>query len=349
MRIAANAVLFPSRIVSNEEILRLIRKHTGEAIPPSLLSSVERYLAELGAGTRHWLSAGEKPIDLIERCYATVLERARLDPGKIDSLIYCGVDRAVVEPANAALVASRLDLPDVRAFDVSHACSGWFTALQIAGDRADFYGETSLIVSAEFPLSSGAAYPKNFDMSDEKRARSKLATFVLGEAAGATIVAPGGKKLNYRQRNNNHGYRSSYVLLPNADRFLSDSVPAFEVPELTFFSNPYALTKYGGDIAVKSFEALNVSTSEDIVVIPHTISTKLVNMFRARFSKNLNVIDIFPQTGNIGSLSLPAGLSAYEREVAPERKVRPGNIVGWMLGAGMSSVSFEFPQIGETE
>jgi 3-oxoacyl-[acyl-carrier-protein] synthase-3 len=344
MRIAANSVVFPSYIVPNDEIGALVRRHTSNsAMAPRASAFVERYLQDLGASTRHWLSASEKPIDLIEQTYAIALERAGISPKQIDALIYCSVDRAVVEPANAALVASRLGLPTVRAFDISHACSGWFTALQTAGDRADFHGETSLIISAEFPLSSGATYPKNFDLSDLSRSKWKLATFVLGEAAGATIVTPGGSSLKYQQRSDNDGYRASYVLMPNGSRFLSRSIPDFEVPEMTFYSHPYALTKYGSTIAADSFEALGVSVTDDIVVIPHTISSKLVNMFRARYSKNLTVLDIFPQYGNIGTLSLPAGLNSIERDVAIRRRNQPNRIVGWMLGAGMSSVSFEFP------
>ncbi len=240
MRIAANAALFPNHLVTNDEIYARIRANTLDLSFSGLtaaIARVERYLNELGARHRHWLSGVEKPIDLIVQAYEIALERAEMKPAAIDSLIYCAVDRPLLEPANAALLAAELGLSRVRAFDVGHACNGWFTALQIAGDRADSHNEVSLILSAEFPMTTGGvAYPRNFDLSEPKQEKWKLATFVLGEAASATIVAPGGEPLRYQQRNDNLGYQASYVRLPMAERFLAQKGASFVAPELTFYS-----------------------------------------------------------------------------------------------------------------
>lgn len=113
---------------TNDEILSRIRDHSGRLGPDSRssLSSIERYLEDTGANRRHWLAATEKPIELLRQAYAIARERADVDERQITNVIFCSAYRVLLEPANAALLASGLGLNSARAFDVGQACVGWF-------------------------------------------------------------------------------------------------------------------------------------------------------------------------------------------------------------------------------
>lgn len=350
MRLAACATILPNRLVTNRDICSLVEQYSPEVTGTALTKlwgSLERYLEGLGANTRHWLAANEKPIHLIHQACLIASERAQIELETIDNLIYCGVDRPLLEPASAALVAFELGLEKIRAFDISHACLGWFTSLQIAGDRADARGETSLIVSAEFPMThGGAAFPRNFRLSNRKRDREKLATFVLGEATSATIVCPGGSSLKFEQRNDNTGFDASYVRLPRSERFLSKLPNAFAAnEELTFVSNSDELTKHGMRIGFEVFDALNIKEWDEIAIIPHTVSSKLLNFLQEHYQQSLKIVNLFPEVGNIGTCSLPAGWLRFT-QTADERRKKPERLIGWMVAAGMTAVAFEFPSHG---
>jgi 3-oxoacyl-[acyl-carrier-protein] synthase III len=303
----------------------------------------------MGAKYRRWLSSSERPFHLISQAYEIALEKAQVEPGAVANLIYCGVDRALLEPANSAFLAAQLKLMRARAFDISHACQGWFTALQTAGDRADHHGEISLILSAEFPMTNGGvARPKNFDLSDFKPNHWKLATLLLGEAATATIVVPGGGPLRFQQQNDNYGYRASYVRLPQAERFAADGTPAFEVPELTFYASASELLEFGVELGFDVIDQFGAERLENSTIIPHTISTRLLEFLDRKYRRKLDVLNLFPEFGNIGSTSLPAGLQQYQANPQryPNSSPQP---IGWMIAAGMSASAFEFPLTRETD
>jgi hypothetical protein len=189
----------------------------------------------------------------------------------------------------------------------------------------------------------GVTRPTNFDLSNFERDKWKLATFVLGEGASATIVAPGGGSLRYEQRNDSAGYRASYVRLPQTERFIARSRPLFDAPEMTFYSDPSRLLTHGVSLGFEVFDSLQRGNLEDVVVIPHTISTRLLRFLKARYGDDLPVVDLFPDFGNLGTVSLSAGLAWLERERMCHKGAWPGRPVGWMLSAGMSAVAFEFP------
>jgi 3-oxoacyl-[acyl-carrier-protein] synthase III len=344
MRIAANSAIYPQYIVDNDEILSLVRQNTPalRLVPGHpVLAEVLEFLSTTGAKRRHWLAANEKPIDLIQQAFGVAMERAQLDRADLSNLIYCGVDRPILEPSSAALIANELELPKVRAFDVVHACLGWFTALQIAGDRADYHGETTVIIGAEFPMTyGGVARPINFDLTAPERRRWKYASFVLGEAAAATIVVPGGHLLAYKQVNDNTGFRASMVSLPQPERFLRSDQPPIAAPDFTFYANAEELTKHGTSLGFTAFDSLQGTADQPCTIIPHTISSRVVLLLRRRYKRRHAIVDLFPEYGNLGSVSMAAGFHEYRKSPSDYAGGKP---IGWMLAAGMSAVAFDFP------
>lgn len=347
MRIAGNAAVFPEFIVTNDDICRQVREYsTGlkRGSIDKIIENVEQYLLRMGARNRRWTSALERPIELITQATDIALEKSELDKKLINNVIYCSVDRVLLEPANAALLSSQLNIPTARAFDVSHACQGWFTALQISGDRADFHNETSLILSAEFPMTEGGvARPKNFDLGNAKDREWKLASFLLGEAATATIILPGGKRLSYSQRNDNLGFIASYVRLPQAERFLKSRNDRFEVAEMTFYTNSKKLLDHGLRVGFDVFDDFDISRIYESTIIPHTVSSRLIYFLNRRFQSDMDVVDIFPEFGNVGSASLAAGLQYHTQHKSNSSAANAHPVLGWMIAAGMSASIFEFP------
>src|SRR6266508_3435653 len=96
MRVDAVRVAFPSRRVTNEEILALVRRQSEATFAGDLDRAVERIgslLQRSGAESRHWLAAGETPIGLIRQAVRGALGDVGCDEHEIDLLIHTGIDR----------------------------------------------------------------------------------------------------------------------------------------------------------------------------------------------------------------------------------------------------------------
>src|SRR6185503_7850353 len=98
------------------------------------LRAVEKLYSRLGASARHVrdVEAGEKALDTILAAMEDALSRAGMAPDDIDLLIYCGVGRGFLEPANSYFFARARGMKTTNCFDVTDACMSWVRAMQIA-------------------------------------------------------------------------------------------------------------------------------------------------------------------------------------------------------------------------
>lgn len=110
MKIASVAYRVPSWKVTNDALLTYIDKcNPSVAVHKKLpyLKIVKKLLRQTGAETRYWRDPQieEKASDLIIGAMNDALEQSNLSATDIDLLIYCGVGRGFLEPANAYFYA----------------------------------------------------------------------------------------------------------------------------------------------------------------------------------------------------------------------------------------------------
>lgn len=174
-------VYLPSRSVSTPEIIQGCRA--------KLDFPLERLT---GIRSRRMVGEGEYSIDMAEKAAAECLRRSRHRPEDIDLLVCCNISRADgpnfrfgMEPSTAARIRQRFGLVNALAFDITNACAGTFTALNMV-DTLLRHGAIAraMVVSGEYitHLTTAAQFEIQNFMD------SRLACLTLGDSGAAMIL-----------------------------------------------------------------------------------------------------------------------------------------------------------------
>jgi len=120
-------VYLPAKIMTTDDVLQ------GCTNPISF--PLERFT---GIKTRRVAAEGEFSIDLAKRAVERCLERSKYTPDQMDILICCNISRCdgpntqfSFEPSTAMRLKESFGFDRALVFDISNACSGFFTAMSI--------------------------------------------------------------------------------------------------------------------------------------------------------------------------------------------------------------------------
>src|SRR5271157_5017407 len=192
MKIDSIGVRIPTRIVTNDEVLDLIAQHSTEAsvlLVKTYQRIVRGLLSAAGSQTRHIRDEekGEKASTFIIGAISDALEKASLEPKDIDLLIYCGVGKGFLEPANAYFYAQKLGM-HASCFDIVDACMSWIRALEVSYEffKSGRYTHI-MIANGEFNMHHG--FTDNMKIRDLRQVAYTFPTYTIGEAASATILS----------------------------------------------------------------------------------------------------------------------------------------------------------------
>ena len=160
----------------------------GAYIPPKIMSNAdfekiidtsdEWITKRTGIKERRIANEGEASSDLGARAGEVAIERACISKKEIDLVICATVTPDFLcMPSTACLIAAKLGLPNVMAFDVSAACTGFVYALNVAKAFIESgMKKNVLIVGAE-------KYSAILDYTD------RTTCFLFGDGAGAAIIS----------------------------------------------------------------------------------------------------------------------------------------------------------------
>ncbi len=160
----------------------------GAYIPPKIMSNAdfekiidtsdEWITKRTGIKERRIANEGEASSDLGARAGELAIERAGISKEEIDLVICATVTPDFLcMPSTACLIAAKLGLPNVMAFDVSAACTGFVYALNVAKAFVESgMKKNVLIVGAE-------KYSAILDYTD------RTTCFLFGDGAGAAIIS----------------------------------------------------------------------------------------------------------------------------------------------------------------
>jgi amino acid adenylation domain-containing protein len=174
----------PAEIVSTDAVLAGCTAEVG--IP------LERFT---GIKNRRVVGRGEFSIDLARQAMDDCLARSSYGPEEIDLVIACNISRCdgpdhkfVFEPGTAARLRDRCGLTNAIAFDISNACAGMWTGINVA----DAYLKTGLVqramvVSGEYITHLTETAQKEIEGPMD----SRLACLTLGDAGAAVILERG--------------------------------------------------------------------------------------------------------------------------------------------------------------
>ena len=190
MKIASLGYRVPSRKLSNDDLIDHIEAQNRE-VPwckkKPYLKLVRKLLARTGAETRHWrdIAAGEKACDLILGAMGDALEQACMTSSDVDLLIYCGVGKGFLEPANAYFYARAKGMYRANCFDITDACMSWVRAIQTAYLMLRSGAvKTVMVINGECHL----GLHDNWAIRDFRALEYTFPMYTIGEAATATVL-----------------------------------------------------------------------------------------------------------------------------------------------------------------
>lgn len=133
-----------------------------------------------------------KPSDMATYAAQEALKRAGLGAEQIDVVIYTGMARDHVEPATAHIVQHKLKAHNAIAFDVSNACLGFMSGVQLMDALiATGQARRGLVVTGEQGFRYALRACELLKRTHERAVFDDLAVgLTLGDAGAAVIMGP---------------------------------------------------------------------------------------------------------------------------------------------------------------
>jgi len=332
------ALCVPTKCITNDNLLEKISElncDISHEIVERYCSKVNRLLKIAGAQTRYVRDRqhGEKAIDLILDAARRAVNGSGFSIREIDLVIYAGVSRGFLEPANAALMAKALGIK-CDAFDIAEACMGWVRAIQIAQNY--FLSRTYskiLIVNAEFNVFENG-FPNLLRVMSDKQLAHTFPALTIGEAVTATVVCSSPRMWKFRFRSDpQFAALCTLPLMGYGDFSISDSRIGI--------NGPHQLVSFGKElskIAMREMVAFVRETYQNLnsidVWFAHNPSESGLKTMASKLGLDGKVYGgIFRQYGNLVSASIPAAIVVAERNGCLERGHR---VVFCPVSAGMT-------------
>ena len=161
----------PSGIITSDEIARL------SGVP------VEVFLDKIGMEKKHVASEDEHPSDMGIRAAMDALQKAAIEPGDIDVLVYCAAgfyDYRIWSPA--ARIQAALGADGCYAFEVKNGCNGGNLGINIA---------KTLLLDDPDKMHALVVCSEKLSISVDYSDQSALSLFMVGDGAAAALLKKG--------------------------------------------------------------------------------------------------------------------------------------------------------------
>ncbi|NVJ53877.1 MAG: ketoacyl-ACP synthase III [Campylobacteraceae bacterium] len=318
----------------------------GAYIPPKIMtnSDFEKIIdttdewitKRTGIKERRISEENEASSDLGTRAAQVAIERANIAKEDIDLVICATVTPDYLcMPSTACLVASKLDLPPVQAFDISAACTGFVYALSIAKAFVESgIKKNVLIIGAE-------KYTSILDYTD------RGTCFIFGDGAGAAIISATDNKEeaivdvncssdgNFDDLIKTPGGGSKH---PCSQEVLDNKMACIKMKGNETFK--LAVKTLTSDVE-KMMEKHNITNKDITHFIPHQANYRIISAVgKALGLDEEQTVITVDKYGNTSAASIPMAMNyAYE-----QGKVKAGDMILFdAFGAGLTWGSALFP------
>ncbi|MCX7995775.1 MAG: ketoacyl-ACP synthase III [candidate division WOR-3 bacterium] len=238
------------------------------------------------------------------------IEQANIPPDSIDLLLFCACDHDIDEPATVNVVAEKLGLKKVSAFDVKNACNSFLNGLDIADAMIKSGKANTVLVTTGEVITNWVCY--NIRTRDELK--YKAAGLTLGDGGAAAIVVSGNaERVILASHFETYGeywkvatVMAGGTMYPRCPQdsdldvtyFLSDSE---KILELALEKIPPVMEKVMAKVGWRP---------EDVdLVLGHQVTIKIMrdilNRVNIPFEKTVVTVDRY---GNTGAASIPIAL-----------------------------------------
>lgn len=286
--IAAIATALGSRRVGNDEIAALCPSWTGDEI-----------LKRIGVETRYWVGDDEDALTLALAACRKLFAKTTLSIENIDLLLCSTGTPLYISPSMAALLQHELSGASetgTATYDISAACTGYLTGLQIAYDYLQSRPTQRVLLVTSEALSTKL----------DRQSRDTAPLF--GDAASATLlvgaqvesttplIAPLLARLR-RPLLSGRGEPAQALTSPVAsDGFITmDGLKVYE-----------SAVRKMPEILLRACAEAGVSVDELALVIPHQANQRIIDAIRVRMKLgHERIYSNFRNFGNTSSSSIP--------------------------------------------
>jgi len=338
MRIESIAVKIPTKKVTNDTIMDMIEEHSPNVSKVTLKAyqrMVMHMLKKSGARDRYIrdLTKNEKPSDFIREAIQEVLDNSGVDKKDIDLIIYCGIGKGFIEPANAYFYAKMFHM-EAQCFDITDACMSWIRSLEIAHQflQTGRY-RNILIVNGEFNAYEHG-YPELFEIKDLKQIKYTFPTYTIGEASSATLLTASDDKWSFDFISKPQYADLCTIPHENYADFVDDTPKLGLSGTHKFVSFGQEMINHATKYLQELVKAVVQSYDHPDIYFPHaaTSTAYLLGGVDLGIAKEKMYTEVFPAYGNLVSASVPAGI----RRALDEKRMKRGDkVVLFPASAGM--------------
>ena len=300
----------PARVVTNHDLAKLMD------------TSDEWIVERSGIRERHWVTEGERGVDLARGAANHALEMAGLDPRDIDAIVYASSTPDHFFPGNAVYLQHEMDMGRIPAFNVVNACSGFLYALQVADALITTGAYRRILVVGQEIQST------RLDKSDSGRATSVL----FADGAGAVVLGTTDDPGRGVQGFDLHGDGAF------ADRLWVDGPGAMYHPPISqqqIDEGRYWIKMEGREVfkqavtrmpeSVETLLArLKLAPSDIDLLIPHQANLRISEMVQKRLGlRDDQIFNNIDRFGNTTAATIPIALD----ECVRAGRLKPGSLL----------------------
>src|SRR2546421_10134141 len=315
---------------------------TGHSYPEGILTNAdlekivdtsdEWITTRTGIKQRRKAAPGEYTSLFAVRAAQEAIERARIDPAEIDTLICATVTPGQILPSTGCLIQAELGANNAAAFDIAAACSGFLYGLTMAnGLIRTGQSRCALVIGAE-------VLTQYVDYSD------RSACVIFGDGAGAAILGPvDGERGILAAHIKSDRRFAEHLYVPGGGTRLGSSAETIARGEHYFKMKGNELFK----VAVRSMidisrEVLNEAgkNAQDVdLFIPHQANQRITDAVANKLEvDSARVYSNISMHGNTSSASIPIALD----ECVEAGRVKEGGLIlmGSFGGGGTGGGGF---------
>ena len=307
----------PERVVTNDEIAEIVD------------TSDEWIRTRTGIEKRHFAAKDENTSDMACRAAEHAIAAAQIAREEIDLIIVATMTPDMPFPSTSCLLQSKLKLPEVTAFDIQAACSGFTYALSIAN---------SMLLSGNFKKALVVGSEK---MSSILDFQDRSTCVLFGDGAGAAILAlqdTSEKAGILRTICGADGSNPKILQQPGGGSALPPSPESLENRQHFLKMNGKEVFKSAvrvmGQVSIEILKQQGYTPEEIDLVIPHQANIRIID----KLAKQLDIpIEKFHNNlvryGNTSAASIPIALD----EAIRTSRLKSGNLVLLVaFGAGLT-------------
>jgi 3-oxoacyl-[acyl-carrier-protein] synthase III len=289
----------PENIVSNTSLV----ESSGIDSTPEWIAS------KTGILERRFASPETTASDLATEAALRALEQAGMPPGDVDLFIVATSTPDFTMPSTACLVQQKLDAEGGMAFDITNACAGFVTALDIAVRALQTNTETAVVVGVD--IGSRLVDPND-----------RTTSVFFGDGAGAVVLSSEGGGQVLASRIQSRGDTQSL------------NVPVGG----TMTMNGKAIWDFATDVFPDTVRYLcgkaQVPIDEIKLLVPHQANENIIRCGAAELGIPMDRVAVnIDRYGNTLAASIPIAL---DEALSQGRATRGDHVMLVGFGAGLS-------------